>query len=321
MRLQYPEIGLILGITALVRVCAVAIAARSGAEPAASRSFQGTTLVHSTRESASDLEITGMAPGPTANSSGYMGYAELARLPQVEATIADDPDYPGVTMHVTGVYLETLAKAIGEHSSFDLIDTLCTDGYRSHFPADYIALHRPILALKIDGMLPTAWAVQEHQDDPGPYLVVYEHFVPAFHVLSHVDRPQLPANVVRLNFSTAAATFGAIAPRGRFAANSQEKQGFAIAKQNCLRCHSQGPYGGTKSGLDWNDLSTWAREQPAYFANYIHGPRGGNARMPGNPEYDAATLAALTAYFRTFTAQAPATRPPPRDQQQEANRR
>jgi hypothetical protein len=27
-----------------------------------------------------------------------------------------------------------------------------------------------------------------------------------------------------------------------------------------------------------------------------------NAKMPGNPEYDAATLAALTAYFRTFTA-------------------
>jgi mono/diheme cytochrome c family protein len=165
--------------------------------------------------------------------------------------------------------------------------------------------------LKIDGMLPAAWAAQANQEDPGPYFVVYEHFVPAFHVLAHADRPQLPANVIRVNFSTTSATFGAIAPRGRFAADSPERQGFAIAKQNCLRCHSQGPYGGTKSGLDWNALSTWAREQPTYFASYVHGPRGfePHARMPGDPEYDAATLAALTAYFRTFTGEPPARKP------------
>jgi mono/diheme cytochrome c family protein len=263
-----------------------------------------------------------MAQGPTANASGYLSYADLTTLPQIEATVADDPDYPGVAMHVSGVYLATLAAAIGGSSSFDLIDTLCTDGYRSHFPADYIAAHHPILVLKIDGMTPSQWAAQERQDDPGPYLVVYQHFVPAFHVLAHADRPQLPTNVVRLNFSTAAATFGAIAPRGRFAADSPERQGFAIAKQNCLRCHSQGPYGGTKSSLNWDALSTWAREEPTFFAKYIHGPRGfeSDARMPGNPEYNAATLAALTAYFRTFTARPPATKPS-KEPTQEANHR
>ena len=320
MRLQYSEISLILGITALAGAWAGA-APQIGAGRSADRGAT-QTIFHSTRESASDLEITGMAQGPTANASGYFSYADLERLPHIEATVSDDPDYPGLTMRVSGVYLATLAATIVGSSSFDLIDTLCTDGYRSHFPADYIATHHPILVLKIDGMTPRQWAAQGQRDDPGPYLIVYEHFVPAFHVLSHADRPQLPTNVVRLNFSTAAETFGAIAPRGRFAPDSPERQGFAIAKQNCLRCHSQGPYGGTKSSLDWDALSTWAREEPGFFARYIHGPRGfeSNARMPGNPEYDPATLAALTAYFRTFTARPPATKPS-KEPAQEANRR
>jgi len=263
-----------------------------------------------------------MVQGLTAYSVRYIRYADLARLPQVAAVIDDDQDYPGVTMHASGVYLDTLAKAVGALPSSDLTDALCTDRYRSHYPADAIAAHRPILVLKIDGMLPSAWAAHAHQYDPGPYLVVYEHFVPAFRVLSHVDRPQLPTNVVRLDFSTAAATFSAIAPHGSFAPDSPEQQGFAITKQNCLRCHSQGPYGGTKSGRTWTALSTWAREQPAFFAGYIRDPKATepHAHMPGNPEYDAATLAALTAYFRTFAAQPSATKPL-KDPPQELNRR
>jgi mono/diheme cytochrome c family protein len=321
MRLQYSEISLILGITALAGACTVAAAPQLGGGRSRDR-IAAQAVFHSTRQAASDLEISGMAQGPTANASGYFSYADLARLPQTEATVDDDPDYPGVTVHVSGVYLATLAAAIEGSSAFDLIDTLCGDGYRSHFPQDYIAAHHPILVLKIDGMAPSEWAAHTKQDDPGPYLIVYEHFVPVFHVLAHADRPQLPTNVVRLNFSTASATFGAIAPRGHFAPDSPEKEGFAIAKQNCLRCHSQGPFGGTKSSLDWDALSTWAREEPSFFARYIHGPSGfgPNARMPGNPEYDAATLAALTAYFRTFTARPPATKPS-REPAQEANRR
>ena len=252
-----------------------------------------------------------MVHGLAANSRAYVRYADLVKLPRIEAVVDDDPDYPGVTMHVTGVYLDVLAKAVGALPSSDLIDALCTDRYRSHYPADYIAAHHPILVLKIDGMLPAAWAAHAHQDDPGPYLIVYRHFVPSFYVLSHVDRPQLPTNVVRLNFGSTAATFGAIAPRGNFAPDSPEQRGFTIAKQNCLRCHSQGPYGGTKSGRTWANLSHMARDRPEFFAAYIRDPKAADphAHMPGNSEYNTATRAALTAYFRTFTATAPEAKP------------
>src|ERR1700678_2182889 len=137
-------------IVSLVLGCVLVASAR-----AAGTAAQG--LLNSTRQSRSDLEITGMVHGLAANSRGYVRYTDLAKLPQIEAVVDDDPDSPGVTMHVTGVYLDVLAKAVGALPSSDLIDALCTDRYRSHYPADYIAAHHPILVLKIDGMLPAAW--------------------------------------------------------------------------------------------------------------------------------------------------------------------
>jgi mono/diheme cytochrome c family protein len=104
-----------------------------------------------------------------------------------------------------------------------------------------------------------------------------------------------------LNSTTTAATFGSISPPAGFAPNSPEQEGFTIAKQNCLRCHNQGQYGGKQSGPDWTMLSVWADKQPTYFASYIKNPQAfnANARIPGNPQYDTATLNAITAYFKS----------------------
>lgn len=276
-------------------LCLVA-GARSAAVPAWQPPKQSLT-VYASRQSVGDLEVKGLVAHP-----GYVRYTDLLRLPQIAATVADDPDYAGVTMRVTGVALEALARALGVSPTSDLIDALCTDGYRSHYPADYIRIHHPFLVLTVDGMLTSAWAAKAHVDDPGPYFILYDRFTPDLHVLSHVDRAQLPTNVVRLNFSTTLATFGSIAPRGSFAAGLPVQQGFTIAKQNCLRCHAQGIYGGSKAGHSWDELGEIAHRRPAFFAEYIRNPKAANpnAQMPGNPEYDTATLAALTAYFRTF---------------------
>jgi mono/diheme cytochrome c family protein len=112
---------------------------------------------------------------------------------------------------------------------------------------------------------------------------------------------------MRLNFTTIAATYGPIKPHGDAPPNSAVAQGFVIAKQNCLRCHFLNGVGGTKSGRDWRTLATWAREQPQYFERYIHDPQAVDlhAHMEGSPTYDAATLNAITAYFRTFTEEKP----------------
>ncbi len=249
-----------------------------------------------------------MLTGLPAAATGYVHYGDLATLPQITVVIRGDENFSEISkaqpVRVTGVSLDILAKSLAAFRDSDLIDAPCSDGYRAHYPASYIALHHPILGLRIDGLIPAEWAAKTHQEDLGPYFITHDDFKPAFKILAHADQPQVPTNIVRLDFSTTAATYGAITPPGHFPPDSPEEQGFAIAKQNCLRCHNQGPYGGVKSGLTWMMLSTWAREQPAYFSAYIHNPKAmqTNAKMPGNPEYDAATLAALTAYFRTFTA-------------------
>lgn len=262
--------------------------------------------LYRSRQSTTDLAITGLIAGLPLGATGYVHYDDLLTLPLVTVAIQDDENFPrersGHRLQVTGVYLDKLASALGVMEDSDLIDADCADNYRSHYTESYIAAHHPVLALTIDHMSALAWAKKAQRPSIGPYFITNPHFIPAFKILSHSDEPQFPTNVVRLDFSTTAATFGSIAPRGNFAPDSPQQQGFVIARQNCLRCHNQGPYGGNKSGRNWQTLATWAREQPAYFSSYVHNPKEfqANAKMPGNPQYDARTLAAITAYFQTF---------------------
>jgi len=287
-------------------VCA-RVVLRSSAQQNSSQSARRIPI-YRTRELDTDLEVTGMISGLPKGSTGYVRYADLTSLPKVTVAIHGDENFSEIpaahTVHVTGVSLQVLALALGAYRDSNLIDAMCVDGYRGHYPAAYVAAHHPLLGLAIDQLPAAAWAARIHQADLGPYFITHDHFKATYKVLSHEERPQVPTNVVRLNFSTTEATFGAIAPRGNYPASSPEQDGFAIAKQNCLRCHNQGVYGGMKAGRTWMMLSTWAREQPAYFAAYVRNPKAfePHAKMPGNPEYDAATLDALTKYFRTFTA-------------------
>ena len=72
--------------------------------------------------------------------------------------------------------------------------------------------------------------------------------------------------------------------------------------ENCLRCHAAGPYGGTKGGLSWEALTNLAKRDGAMFSKYVHDPRSVDpkSRMPGNSQYDAPTLAAVTSYFQSL---------------------
>ena len=269
----------------------------ASALPAAAQAIPHLTpTVH--HHSPSDLELTGLLPGLNPGASRFLTARQLASLPQTAFDVTDD-NLPGPPVHVEGVLLTVLREALAIPPQSDLIDALCTDQYRTHYPADYLAAHHPLLALKINGQPPAAWAAAAHARDPGPYFITHDHFIPAFQVLSHKDEPQIPTNVIRLNFTTAAKAYGPITSPG---ATLAVAQGFTIAKQNCLRCHFSGDTGGTKSGRDWQILSLLARQKPDYFTGYIHNPKSKdpNSQMPPFPEYDEATLNALMAYFRAF---------------------
>jgi mono/diheme cytochrome c family protein len=265
------------------------------------QSFSG---LHEKRQLPSDLEVSGALAGLPPESTRYITHEELLALPQVNFTVMDDTNFTGPAK-IRGVRLEDLARRLGTSPAADMVVAICDDAYRANYPHAYLVAHHPVLVLEVNGKPPTGWPKdsQEHTFDMGPYMISHPKFTPGYKILSHVEEAQIPWGVVRIEFREEKTVFGAIVPRGSHAQDREVQNGFRIAEQNCFRCHNAGREGGQKSGLSWESLSAFAATSPKDFAAYIRAPLAKNprAQMPGNPQYDDATLAALTAYFRTFS--------------------
>jgi mono/diheme cytochrome c family protein len=227
-------------------------------------------------------------------------------MPQASFNASDDTNF-SEPAKIRGVRLEDLSRAFGASPSSDMVVAICDDEYRANYPRSYLSTHHPVLVLEVNGKAPSGWPKdsQEHKYDMGPYMISNPKFVPSYKILSHRDEPQIPWGVVRIEFRDEKAVFDAIAPTGPHAQDREVQDAFGIVKQNCFRCHNSGREGGQKSGLSWDVLSKLAQSAPKDFAAYVHSPasRNDKAQMPGFPEYDDATLAALTAYFQTFSKQ------------------
>jgi mono/diheme cytochrome c family protein len=285
----------------------VVLAVLVAAALAVSAAAASHSILRMQRSSPGDLEVGGELAGLPPGSTRYVRYEDLLRLPQQTYTVRDDSNLrPGTV--IGGVALTTLARLFGQSPRSTLIVAICYDRYRTNYPLDYLAEHRPLLVLRINGKLRDQWPRSTSGDSLRPYLISHPFFKPAFKVLSHEDEPQIPYGVVRIEFRREAVVFGAIRPPGNPATGSPVEQGYRIARQDCFRCHNSGPEGGQMAGKSWQQLGAMAAADPARFERIILNPasvtRG--ARMPGEPGYDRATLRALTAYFKTF---APPTHP------------
>jgi len=267
---------------------------------------QSSPALHEQRQQPSDLEVSGALAGLAPDSTRYITREELLAMPQVSFNASDDTNFSQPTK-IRGVRLEDLARVFGAAPSSDMVVAICDDEYRANYPRAYLTAHHPVLVLEVNGKAPSGWPKdsQEHKYDMGPYMISNPKFVPSYKILSHQDEPQIPWGVVRIEFRDEKAVFDAIAPRGPHTHDREVQEGFGVAKQNCFRCHNSGREGSQKSGLSWDVLSKLAQAAPEDFTAYIHSPasRNAKAQMPGFPEYDAATLAALTKYFQTFARQ------------------
>src|ERR1700688_4468984 len=265
---------------------------------------QSFPALHEKKQLPSDLEVSGALAGFPPGSTRYIGRDELLALPQVNFIVADDANFVGPTK-IRGVMLEELLRRLGDSSASDMVVAICDDGYRANFPHDYLVAHHPVLVLEVNGEPPPGWpkAAEDHSSGMGPYMISQPQFTPSYKILSHVDEAQIPWEVLRIEFREEKIVFGAISPRGPQARDREVQDGFHIAEQNCFRCHNAGSEGGRKSGLSWESLSLLAAPSPRAFPAYIRAPlaKNSSAQMPGNPQSNDATLAALTAYFRTFS--------------------
>ncbi|MBB5327113.1 hypothetical protein [Tunturiibacter gelidoferens] len=264
-------------------------------------------LLLTERSSNSDLEITGMAADITPGTVRYISYSQLLKLPQTTITVTGDDNFselPPQKLTVTGVYLDVLERSLGALPEADLLTALCADGYRVTYTREYLEAHRPLLALKIDGLPVETWSAQTHNDDPGTYFITHEDFKPSFSVSSFQEIPKIPAKITRLDFGMAQKIYGAIAPNPADMSNPQVIAGFRIAQQHCYRCHNIGSYGGTKAGKEWHTLGSFASSSPEIFERYLRDPKSVDPKsaITCDPQLGEPAAKALQAYFQTFAA-------------------
>ena len=298
----------LITLLAVLGLC-VALRVTAGSTDLASNSPQSaakpTPIVtsHPVRQFPSDLEVRGELAGVPSDATRYITRDELLALPQSSYTVTDDANFAGPT-RIGGVMLAVLAQGLGAMRESDMAIAICDDLYRANYPRNYIATHHPLLVLTVNGQPPSGWPkdADTHSADMGPYMISHPNFTPNLKILSHADEAQIPYGVVRIEFRDEKTVFGAIAPHGAHAADSGVQAGFRIAQQNCFRCHNMGAEGGEKSGVPWMALSQIAAASPELFAKYLRDPVAvyPKAQMPGNPEYDDATVKAIMAYFQTF---------------------
>ncbi len=284
----------------LVLAAALSFALLGATKPVGQKNLS----LHEKRASAEDLELSGNLPGVPANAVRFVSHSDLLKLPQVTFSVTDDPNFKGKT-EISGVYLDEILRALDIPEKDTLIAAICDDKYEAHYPVQYRAVHHPILVLRINGEQTAQWPRTSDGGSYGPYLVSHASFTPRYRVLAYAEEAQIPNGVLELRFLEEDEVFNAMHPRGDFVAGSPEMLGYQIARENCFRCHNSDSYGGHKASMPWSTLGRIAQEKPKIFKRYIQDPQSVNslAQMPGFPEYDDATLAALTTYFQTFSTE------------------
>jgi mono/diheme cytochrome c family protein len=259
--------------------------------------------LHTERASPGDLEIGGELAGVPAGATRYLRYDDLLKLPQQSFTVTDDTFR--TPTQISGVALSDLAKMLGQNAN--MIVAVCYDSYRSNYSPEYLTAHNPVLVILINGRPRDRWPRAPIGDDLRPYLIANPNFKPTFKVLAHNDEEQIPYGVTRLEFRNGDHIYAPILPAPQWRGNTQVWDGYLIAREDCFRCHNSGAEGGTMGGRSWQLLGQDTVKDPQRFRTIIHSPQTlrPGARMPAEPAYDAATLDALVAYFRTFAPDKP----------------
>jgi mono/diheme cytochrome c family protein len=255
-------------------------------------------VLHETRQSKSDLEIGGSIKGVPKGQTRFVTYDDLLKLPQVSYAVTDDPNF-GKAVEVSGVALEILVAKLASAPGGGMVIAICDDNYDAHYPSEYMRVHQPLLVLRVNGKQPAEWPIGADGFAMGPYMISHPFFKPSFQVLKHSDEAQVPWGLVRLDFRDEREVYMPIEPR---TTGTLKQQGYTIARQSCFRCHSRDGEGGTKSDVSWSGIARHAVKEPDYFDAYVHDPKAINpdSQMAASPQYDAATLRALRAYFADF---------------------
>jgi mono/diheme cytochrome c family protein len=255
----------------------------------------------STQQDPLDLEIITLDSQGNPTKSVYYSYDQLLTLPAVTVKTDHDP-YTNSPAIYSGIYISDLFEAFGADASFDVIGANCSDGGKQYYDRDYVAKHRPILLLKLDGKPPSDWPSTEHGSWLGPYCIVHESFSPAETVYGYSEEPRLAPAVVSLELTGFSQSLGRFRPK-ESRVDPEVAKGEKIAVGGCISCHRCGNAGGHRAGSSWEVLTERAVASKDYFRKYVTDPHSMNptSGMPPHPTFDDNTFKALEAYFKAMT--------------------
>jgi cytochrome c2 len=274
--------------------CALASIALALAGPAA----RGLEL-HEKRTSPLDLAVTGRLAGVPAGASRYVRWADLRKLPTLQVTL-DGEFVPG-PQTLTVVPLAELWRALPIAQGADCLLAACQDGYASVYTTRFILEDRPFLVLAINGQGPEHWPPPGLKFNPGPYVItVSPDMAPG--VVHYRDlEHKKPWGVGSLEVASFADRFRG-AYTGRWAALSAPAQaGREIWINSCASCHAGpgGIFGGSKSGLPFDVVATFAAGDRSFFMRYVRDPKSivPTAKMEPHPHYTDTELDQLIAFI------------------------
>ena len=260
-------------------------------------------LGHAARTSPQDLQVTTVGADGTVSAPVYYTYDELSSLPQTTTTTEKDPETLKSATY-TGVPVNDLFAALGANAGDSVLTMTCYDNYQQFYDTDYDAKHQPLFLLKFDGLKPDQWPKSDQDTPQGPYSVVYAKFVPAETIYGYVQPERIPYGVISARIYPRAQFFNLFKPKSN-ADDPEVQKGERIAMGSCISCHNIGDAGGAVAMRPWTILAIYAATNSDHFRNYIVAPQKINpsSKMPAHPTFDARTLDALQAYFKTMAPQ------------------
>ena len=252
-----------------------------------------------------DLQVFTLDSQGIRTKTVYYSYDQLLTLPTVTVKTERDPN-TNTPATYTGVYISDLFEAFGADASFDVIGANSVGYLKQYYDRDYLARHRPILLLKLDGKPPADWPTTEHADGKvthegwlGPYCVVHDSFSPAETVYGYVEEPRNVCGVVSLELTNFTQSLGRLTPK-KGGNDPEVVKGQKIAVGSCISCHKLGNVGGKQAS--WGALAASVVISKDNFKKKVTNPQSVNptSHMPPHPTFDDKTFNALEAYCKAM---------------------
>jgi mono/diheme cytochrome c family protein len=265
-----------------------------------SASADGSTGSNAADGAATDAETDALA---RLDMEQLRRAGRLSGVPTTEVTIESDPVYDGEKRY-RGWPLEELLRATTD-LDLDALDDhelqfVASDGYKASIAMAEAPLDRAVVAFEdLDAPDGETWTPFRHgkaQTTPAPFYVVWRG---ADELAGHLP---WAFKVVSIRIASYREMYGAAYP----ADHPEVREGFAIFKRQCIRCHSVNLRGGAvgpELNVPRNVTEYWPERHLRQFVENAASYHAGTKMPSFEHTLDDAQLDAVLEYLRAMASE------------------